>query len=60
MARPYCYQSVGWGTFFEIDGPWKGPCTVTLILVADFSSTPFTSAMSEAIQRWNAGKVQRT
>jgi hypothetical protein len=54
IARPYCYQTVEWGVFFEAQGPWSGPCIVTLLVVADFTQTPIEHAKREAIRRWNA------
>jgi len=54
IARPYCHQAAGWGVFFEVAGPWEGPCTVTVLLVAEFARTPIDPAKREAIRRWDA------
>ena len=54
MARPYCHQAAGWGVFFEVAGPWNGPCTVMVLTVADFRRAPIDRAVEEAIGRWRA------
>jgi hypothetical protein len=51
MVKPYCHQAAGWGLFFEAVGPRRGPCTVTVILLADFSQKTITAAQAEAATR---------
>ena len=54
MAKPYCHQVNGWGIFFAVEGPWRGPCTVTLLLITEFTKTPIELAKREAVQRWRS------
>jgi hypothetical protein len=52
LARPFCHQAAEWGIFFEVGGPWNGPCMVTLLLIADLAHSPIESAKRQAILRW--------
>lgn len=54
IARPYCCQAVEWGVFFEVEGPRRGPCMVTLLGVADFTRMPIELVKREAVRRWAA------
>jgi hypothetical protein len=58
IARPYCHQAAGWGVFFEVAGQREGPCTVSVLLVAEFDRMPIEPAKREAIRRWEAAKGQ--
>ena len=56
MSRPYSYQSAGWWLFFEVQGPYSGPCKVVLLLVVDFGQMSIDPATIEAKRRrdWRA------
>jgi hypothetical protein len=60
IFHPHCHAVAGWGVFFEVEGPWKGRCDVTLLLVADLTVTAIGDARREASQRWQAAKMRGT
>lgn len=51
---PYTHKAAGWGVFFEVIGRWDGPCTVTILLVVEFSRRPDSAAKLEAVGRSRA------
>jgi hypothetical protein len=51
LVRPLCHQAAGWGVFFEADGPRRGRCTVTMLLVADLAAMTFEAARTAALER---------
>lgn len=51
MSDLYCRQVAGWGVFYTISGPRRGPWTVTVLMVANFEAVPVTPAANEAKRR---------
>jgi hypothetical protein len=51
IARPYCHQAAGWAVFFEVEGPYRGKCDVSLLLAADLEKTPIETAKRQAARR---------
>jgi hypothetical protein len=51
IARPFSWHQDGWMMWFDVDGPWHGPCEVLLLTVGMLTERTAEEAKRAAMSR---------